>query len=136
MLPDGLSGESAQAGAASSITAKTIAHRMSCSAQALSAPAARPPIRASGGIDLGQCARHLLMACFPLSMEGCAMTSLPHPVESARLDAAQAAVERAAHSLRDLRVAEVAAQDGVIENGKVGAYRTKVKLSFKYEGKD
>ena len=50
--------------------------------------------------------------------------------------AAQAAVERAAHSLRDLRVAEVAAQDVVIENGKVGAYRTKVKLSFKYEGKD
>ena len=50
--------------------------------------------------------------------------------------AAQAAVERAAQSLRDLRVAEVVAQDVVIENGKVGAYRTKVKLSFKYEGKD
>ena len=50
--------------------------------------------------------------------------------------AAQAAVERAAHSLRDLRVAEVVAQDVVIENGKVEAYRTKVKLSFKYEGKD
>ena len=50
--------------------------------------------------------------------------------------AAQAAVERAAHGLRDLRVAEVVAQDVVIENGKVGAYRTKVKLSFKYEGKD
>ncbi len=50
--------------------------------------------------------------------------------------AAQAAVERAAHSLRDLRVAEVVAQDVVIENGKVAAYRTKVKLSFKYEGKD
>ena len=50
--------------------------------------------------------------------------------------AAQAAVERAAISLRDLRVAEVTAQDVVIENGKVEAYRTKVKLSFKYEGKD
>ncbi len=50
--------------------------------------------------------------------------------------AAQAAVERAAQSLRDLRVAEVTAQDVVIENGKVEAYRTKVKLSFKYEGKD
>ena len=50
--------------------------------------------------------------------------------------AAQAAVERAAHSLRDLRVAEVVAQDVVIENGKVSAYRTKVKLSFKYEGGD
>ena len=33
-------------------------------------------------------------------------------------------------------MAEVVAQDVVIENGKVGAYRTKVKLSFKYEGKD
>ena len=50
--------------------------------------------------------------------------------------AAAAAVERAAQSLRDLRVAEVVAQDLVIENGKVQAYRTKVKLSFKYEDKD
>ncbi len=50
--------------------------------------------------------------------------------------AAQAAVERAAHSLRDLRVAEETAQDVVIENGKIEAYRTKVKVSFKYEGKD
>ena len=50
--------------------------------------------------------------------------------------AAQAAVERAAQSLRDLRVAEVTAQDVVIENGKIEAYRTKVKVSFKYEGKD
>jgi len=50
--------------------------------------------------------------------------------------AAQAAVERAAQSLRDLRIAEVLAQDVVIENGKVSAYRTKVKLSFKYEGGD
>lgn len=50
--------------------------------------------------------------------------------------AAQAAVERAAQSLRDLRIAEVVAQDVVIENGKVAAYRTKVNLSFKYEGGD
>ncbi len=48
--------------------------------------------------------------------------------------AAKAAVERAAKSLRDLRVAEVVEQDIVIENGKVASYRTKVKLSFKYEG--
>jgi flavin-binding protein dodecin len=48
--------------------------------------------------------------------------------------AAAAAVERAAQSLRDLRVAEVVQQDLVIENGKVEAYRTKVKVSFKYEG--
>ena len=48
--------------------------------------------------------------------------------------AAQAAVDRAAKSLRDLRVAEVLEQDLVIEKGKVTAYRTKLKLSFKYEG--
>jgi flavin-binding protein dodecin len=50
--------------------------------------------------------------------------------------AAKAAVERAGQSLRDLRVAEVVEQDLVIEKGKVTAYRTKVKVSFKYEGKD
>jgi flavin-binding protein dodecin len=50
--------------------------------------------------------------------------------------AAAAAVERAAQSLRDLRVAEVAELDVVIEDGKVSAYRAKVKVSFKYEGKD
>ena len=49
--------------------------------------------------------------------------------------AASAAVNRAAKSLRDLRVAEVAELDLVIENGKVSAYRAKVKVSFKYEGK-
>ena len=48
--------------------------------------------------------------------------------------AATVAIERAAKSLRDLRVAEVVQQDVVIEKGKVTAYRTKVKLSFKYEG--
>jgi dodecin len=49
-------------------------------------------------------------------------------------DAAKAAVQRADKSLRDLRVAEVVQQDIVIENGKVEAYRTKLKVSFKYEG--
>jgi hypothetical protein len=47
--------------------------------------------------------------------------------------AAKAAVELAARSLRDLRVAEVVEQDLQIEDGKVVAYRAKVKLSFKYE---
>lgn len=51
--------------------------------------------------------------------------------------AAKAAIERAAKSLRELRVAEVVEQDVVIESGKVTAYRCKVKVSFKYEeGKD
>ena len=47
--------------------------------------------------------------------------------------AAKAAVDRAAKSLRDLRVAEVVEQDVVIEKGKVTSFRTKLKLSFKYE---
>jgi dodecin len=50
--------------------------------------------------------------------------------------AAAAAIERASESLRDLRVAEVVEQDLVIDKGKVEAYRTKLKVSFKYEGKD
>ncbi len=49
--------------------------------------------------------------------------------------AAKAAVDRAAQSLRDLRVAEVVTQDLVITDGKVEAYRVKLKVSFKYEGK-
>lgn len=49
-------------------------------------------------------------------------------------EAAKKAVERAAEHLRDLRVAEVVDQDIVITDGKVEAYRTKVKVSFKYEG--
>jgi dodecin len=47
--------------------------------------------------------------------------------------AAAAAVERASKSLRDLRVAEIAELDLVISDGKVEAYRAKVKVSFKYE---
>jgi dodecin len=50
--------------------------------------------------------------------------------------AAKAAIERASRSLRDMRVAEVVEQDLVIEKGKVEAFRTKLKVSFKYEGKD
>jgi dodecin len=50
--------------------------------------------------------------------------------------AAAAAVDMAAKSLRDLRVAEVVELDMQIEDGKVLAYRTKVKVSFKFEGKD
>ena len=45
-----------------------------------------------------------------------------------------AAIERAAANLRDLRVAEVVERDLVITDGKVEAYRTKIKVSFKYEG--
>jgi dodecin len=50
--------------------------------------------------------------------------------------AAKAAVERAGKSLRDLRIAEVVQQDLHIEKGKVTLYRTKVKVSFKYEDDD
>jgi flavin-binding protein dodecin len=47
--------------------------------------------------------------------------------------AAAAAVTTASQSLRDLRVAEVVELDMQLENGKVSAYRAKVKVSFKYE---
>ena len=47
--------------------------------------------------------------------------------------ATAAAVERAASTLRDLRIAEVAELDVVIEQGTVTAYRSKVNVSFKYE---
>jgi len=50
--------------------------------------------------------------------------------------AAAAAVERAAKSLRDLRIAEVVQLDMQLEEGKIVAYRAKIKISFKYEGKD
>jgi dodecin len=48
--------------------------------------------------------------------------------------AAAAAIKRAAQTLRDLRVAEVAQLDVQLKDGKVEAYRAKVKVSFKYEG--
>ena len=47
-------------------------------------------------------------------------------------DAAKNAVETAAKSLRDLRVAEIEKLDMKVENGKVTAFRTRVNLSFKY----
>jgi flavin-binding protein dodecin len=49
-------------------------------------------------------------------------------------DAAKNAVETAAGSLRDLRVAEVSQLDLKVDKGKVVAYRARVQLSFKYEG--
>jgi dodecin len=49
-------------------------------------------------------------------------------------DAGRNAVETAAGSLRDLRVAEVTKMDMKVENGKVAAFRTRVSLSFKYGG--
>ncbi len=48
--------------------------------------------------------------------------------------AAKSAIETAAKSLRDLRVAEVDRQDVTTENGKVSTYRVRLNVSFKYEG--
>ena len=47
-------------------------------------------------------------------------------------EAAKNAVETASKSLRDLRVAEIMKLDMKVENGKVSAFRARVKLSFKY----
>lgn len=50
-------------------------------------------------------------------------------------DAAKEAVETAAKTLRDLRIAEVEELDMQLEGGKVVNYRAKLRVSFKYEGK-
>ena len=47
--------------------------------------------------------------------------------------AAAVAVSQAAKTLRDLRIAEVVQQDLQVQNGKIKAYRTKLKVSFKFE---
>jgi dodecin len=47
-------------------------------------------------------------------------------------EAAKTAVENASKTLRDLRIAEVSMMDMKVEDGKVVAFRTRVKLSFKY----
>ncbi len=49
--------------------------------------------------------------------------------------AAASAVMQASKSLRDLRIAEVVSLDMHLEKGKIAAYRAKVKVSFKFEGK-
>jgi dodecin len=48
-------------------------------------------------------------------------------------EAAAAAVETAAKSVRDLRIAEVVREDVAIEDGKIKAYRVRLAISFKYE---
>jgi len=50
--------------------------------------------------------------------------------------AAAAAIERASKTLRDLRIAEVEEFDMQLENGKIMAYRAKIRVSFRYEGKE
>jgi flavin-binding protein dodecin len=49
-------------------------------------------------------------------------------------DAARKVIEQAGEHLRELRVAEVVDKDMVVRDGKIELYRTKVKVSFKYEG--
>lgn len=48
--------------------------------------------------------------------------------------AAQNAITKASETIRDLRVAEVVAMDLHINEGKIESYRTKLKVSFKFEG--
>jgi flavin-binding protein dodecin len=51
-------------------------------------------------------------------------------------EAAASAVQAASKTLRDLRIAEIEQLDMQLENGKVTNYRAKVRVSFKYEGKE
>ncbi|NIS81279.1 MAG: transporter [Anaerolineales bacterium] len=50
--------------------------------------------------------------------------------------AAESTINMAAKTLRDLRIAEIVELDMQIDDGKVVAYRAKVKLSFKFQGDD
>ena len=50
--------------------------------------------------------------------------------------AARNAVETAAKTVRDLRIAEVLRQDVVIEDGSISSYRVRLAISFKYEAGD
>jgi hypothetical protein len=49
-------------------------------------------------------------------------------------DAAANAIKKASQTLRDLRIAEVSAMDLHINDGKIESYRTKLKVSFKFDG--
>jgi flavin-binding protein dodecin len=51
-------------------------------------------------------------------------------------EAAASAVQTASKTLRDLRIAEVEELDMQLENGKITNYRAKVRVSFKYDGKE
>ena len=51
-------------------------------------------------------------------------------------EAAANAVDTAAKSVRDLRIAEVVRQDVAIEEGKVKQYRVRLAISFKYESSE
>ena len=48
--------------------------------------------------------------------------------------AAGAAISKASETLRELRIAEVSSMDLTIKDGKIESYRTKLKVSFKFEG--
>ena len=61
------------------------------------------------------------------------VTELVGTSRSSWEDAARNAVEVAARSIRDLRVAEITKTDVVIEDGKISAFRARVSLSFKYQ---
>lgn len=61
------------------------------------------------------------------------VTEIVGTSETSWEEAARSAVETAAKTLRDLRVAEVTKLDCRIEDGKLVAYRARVSLSFKYE---
>ena len=52
--------------------------------------------------------------------------------ETSWVDAANTAIKLASKSLEDLRIAEVISQDMKIEDGKIVAYRTKIRVSFKF----
>ena len=62
------------------------------------------------------------------------VTEIVGTSETSWEEAARSAVETAAKTLRDLRIAEVTKLDCRVEDGRVVSYRARVSLSFKYDG--
>ena len=78
--------------------------------------------------------RHLLKKEEPMAESVYKIIELVGTSTESWEKAAAAAIALASKSLRDLRIAEVSTLDLQIENGKIRAYRAKVKVSFKYQG--
>ena len=82
--------------------------------------------------ECSPCPRVLTRLLIPKAFMTLSNSSAPAP--RAGKTPAKNVIEQAGQYLRQLRVAEVVAKDMVLRDGKVEHYRTKVKVSFKYEG--
>ena len=93
-----------------------------------------------GGADLARCVYALFTLlqqyATPVLLDFCCRNIRSRKAGASWEQAATRAVETASKTLQDLRIAEVEELDMQIENGKVSNYRAKVRVSFKYHGKE